>query len=57
MSDKPKKRMPYSTRAQRRQWLYEHQRELKNASKREIIKAMKKAGLVAPTTYAMDVKL
>ena len=51
-----KSRRPKSTREQRRQWLYEH-RELKNASHREIVKAMKKAGLLSPSTYFGDVKL
>ena len=31
--------------------------ELNDASKMEIVKAMKKAGLVAPTTYVGDVRI
>ena len=45
-----------STLQDRLQWLESHP-DMRGQTKREIVKAMKKDGLIAPTTYVFDVTL
>lgn len=58
-------RKPYSTVEQREQWLrkqpkylhiFRDHKEVSNRERKEIFKDLKRAGLIAPSTYYLDVR-
>lgn len=46
-----------STKAERDAWMEQNKTKLENLSKKQIIEAMRREGLVAKSTYWMDVSL